>query len=34
CIQRVNALNMFLADIYHDQRIIKAGIIPADQVLG
>ena len=34
CIQRVNALNMFLADIYHDQRIIKAGIIPADPVLG
>ncbi|MBN7735660.1 circularly permuted type 2 ATP-grasp protein, partial [Klebsiella pneumoniae] len=34
CIQRVNALNMFLADIYHDQRIIKAGIIPAEQVLG
>ncbi|NNA47820.1 circularly permuted type 2 ATP-grasp protein [Pseudomonas lactis] len=34
CIQRVNALNMFLADIYHDQRIIKAGIIPADQILG
>ncbi len=34
CIQRVTALNMFLADIYHDQRIIKAGIIPADQVLG
>lgn len=34
CIQRVNALNLFLADIYHDQRIIKAGIIPADQFLG
>lgn len=34
CIQRVQALNLFLADIYHDQRIIKAGIIPADQVLG
>ncbi|MDP2243176.1 circularly permuted type 2 ATP-grasp protein, partial [Pseudomonas sp.] len=33
CIQRVQALNMFLADIYHDQRIIKAGIIPAEQVL-
>lgn len=23
CIQRVKALNMFLADLYHDQRIIK-----------
>uniref|UniRef100_UPI00262047E6 circularly permuted type 2 ATP-grasp protein n=1 Tax=Pseudomonas sp. TaxID=306 RepID=UPI00262047E6 len=25
CIQRVQALNMFLADLYHDQHIIKAG---------
>ena len=33
CIQRVQALNMFLADLYHDQHIIKAGIIPAEQVL-
>jgi uncharacterized circularly permuted ATP-grasp superfamily protein len=33
CIQRVQALNMFLADLYHDQRIIKAGIIPAEQLL-
>jgi uncharacterized circularly permuted ATP-grasp superfamily protein len=33
CIQRVQALNMFLADLYHDQRILKAGIIPAEQVL-
>ena len=33
CIQRVQALNLFLADLYHDQRIIKAGIIPAEQVL-
>ena len=33
CIQRVQALNMFLGDLYHDQRIIKAGIIPAEQVL-
>jgi len=33
CIQRVQALNMFLADIYHDQRILKEGIIPAEQVL-
>ncbi|PPC89669.1 MAG: hypothetical protein CTY35_15015, partial [Methylotenera sp.] len=28
-IQRVRALNMFLHDIYHDQDIIKAGIMPA-----
>ena len=31
--QRVKALNLFLHDIYHDQDIIKAGIIPAEQVL-
>ena len=28
-IQRVKALNMFLHDIYHNQEIIKAGIVPA-----
>jgi uncharacterized circularly permuted ATP-grasp superfamily protein len=32
--QRVRALNAFLHDIYHQQEIIKAGIIGADQVLG
>jgi len=32
--QRVQALNAFLHDIYHDQEIIKAGLIPAEQVLG
>ncbi|MCQ8102868.1 circularly permuted type 2 ATP-grasp protein [Methylomonas sp. SURF-2] len=31
--QRVKALNAFLHDIYHDQEIIKAGIISARQVL-
>lgn len=31
--QRVTALNAFLHDIYHDQNILKAGRIPADQVL-
>ena len=30
--QRVKALNMFLHDIYHGQDIIKAGIIPAEQI--
>lgn len=29
-IQRVNALNMFLKDIYSDYQIIKDGIIPED----
>ena len=32
--QRVRALNAFLHDIYHDQAIIHAGLIPRDQVLG
>ena len=31
--QRVRALNAFIHDIYHDQQILKAGIIPAEQVL-
>ena len=31
--QRVRALNAFVADIYHGQDIIRAGKIPADQVL-
>ena len=31
--QRVRALNAFLADIYHGQEILRAGRIPADQVL-
>ncbi|WP_199754506.1 circularly permuted type 2 ATP-grasp protein [Pseudoduganella lurida] len=30
--QRVQALNMFIHDIYHDQRIIRAGLIPAEQI--
>jgi uncharacterized circularly permuted ATP-grasp superfamily protein len=32
--QRVRALNAFLHDIYHDQEILKAGRIPAEQILG
>ena len=31
--QRVNALNAFLADIYHGQDIIRAGHIPQEQIL-
>ena len=31
-VQRVTALNRFLHDIYHDQDIIRAGVIPADPV--
>lgn len=33
CIQRVKALNAFIHDVYHDQNILKAGIIPREQVL-
>jgi uncharacterized circularly permuted ATP-grasp superfamily protein len=33
-VQRVNALNKFLADIYGAQEIIKAGIIPAEMITG
>jgi len=32
-VQRVKALNMFIHDIYHGQKIIKAGVIPAEQIL-
>jgi uncharacterized circularly permuted ATP-grasp superfamily protein len=31
-VQRVTALNLFLHDIYHDQAILKAGIIPPEQI--
>lgn len=31
--QRVKALNLFLHDIYHGQEILRAGLIPAEQVL-
>jgi uncharacterized circularly permuted ATP-grasp superfamily protein len=31
-VQRVKALNMFIHDIYHEQNIVKAGIIPAEQI--
>ena len=32
--QRVRALNMFLHDIYHDQKILAAGVIEPEKVLG
>jgi len=31
--QRIRTLNAFLHDIYHDQEILKAGVIPYEQVL-
>ncbi len=30
--QRIQALNLFLADIYHEQKILKDGVIPAEIV--
>ena len=32
-VQRVTALNRFIHDVYHGQEILKAGVIPAEQVL-
>ena len=32
--QRVTALNMFLNDAYHDQNIVKAGLIPLERIVG
>ncbi len=31
-VQRVTALNRFLHDVYHDQDILRAGIVPREQV--
>jgi uncharacterized circularly permuted ATP-grasp superfamily protein len=30
--QRVKALNMFIHDVYHDRNIVRANVIPAEQV--
>jgi uncharacterized circularly permuted ATP-grasp superfamily protein len=32
--QRVTALNRFLHDVYHEQDIVEAGVIPGDLVIG
>jgi len=32
--QRITALNLFCKDIYHDQRILKEGIIPPELIYG
>jgi uncharacterized circularly permuted ATP-grasp superfamily protein len=31
-VQRVTALNRFIHDVYHDQEILKAGLIPREQI--
>jgi uncharacterized circularly permuted ATP-grasp superfamily protein len=33
-VQRVTALNLLLNDLYHEQKVLKDGIIPADLILG
>jgi uncharacterized circularly permuted ATP-grasp superfamily protein len=33
-VQRVQALNLFLEDVYHEQRILRDGRIPAELVFG
>jgi uncharacterized circularly permuted ATP-grasp superfamily protein len=30
--QRVKALNLFIHDIYHGQEIVRAGVVPAEQI--
>ncbi len=32
-IQRITALNLFLHDLYHEQKIIKDKVVPAQQIL-
>jgi uncharacterized circularly permuted ATP-grasp superfamily protein len=32
--QRIRALNLFIDDMYHDQRILRDGVIPRDTALG
>ncbi len=32
--QRIKALNLFLWDVYHERKILKDGIVPAELVLG
>jgi len=31
-VQRITALNLFLHDVYHEQRIVKEGIVPGEVV--
>jgi uncharacterized circularly permuted ATP-grasp superfamily protein len=32
-VQRVTALNHFLHDVYHDQNLLRAGIVPSEEIL-
>jgi uncharacterized circularly permuted ATP-grasp superfamily protein len=33
-IQRITALNLLLDDIYHEQRLLRDGVVPPDLILG
>jgi uncharacterized circularly permuted ATP-grasp superfamily protein len=33
-VQRLNALNLFIDDVYHDQRSVSSGIVPSELVSG
>jgi len=33
-VQRLNALNLFIDDVYHDQRVVSAGVVPSELVSG
>ncbi len=33
-VQRLNALNLFIDDVYHDQRSVSSGIVPSELVAG
>ncbi|MEJ5991742.1 circularly permuted type 2 ATP-grasp protein [Ramlibacter sp. PS3R-8] len=33
-VQRVTALNRFIHDVYHGQEILKAGVVPREQIIG
>jgi uncharacterized circularly permuted ATP-grasp superfamily protein len=32
--QRITAINLLLDDIYHDQQVLRDGVVPADLILG
>ena len=33
-VQRLNALNLFIDDVYHDQRSVSSGVVPSELVSG
>jgi len=33
-VQRITAINLLLDDIYHDQHVLRDGIVPSDLILG